>query len=180
MPLNIVTAYTQTLYQIAIKNALLSQIHTDVCNLLSIYNHNIGFKRFVNNPTLTKNYKQQLLHATLKPYFHSKTLAFLSFIINKGRYAHLKNIFEAFITQYKKHNKVQIAHLTTAKQLNAPRRHQLTTLSTKLTGHTCIELIEHINPALLGGYVLQIDDRQIDASLATQLKRLKHLIINQS
>lgn len=180
MSSNIITAYTQTLYQIALKNALLSQIHIDIDSLLTIYNHNIGFKRFVNNPTLTNTYKQQLLHTTLKPYLHNKTLSFLCFIIKKGRYAYLKSICEAFITQYKKHNKIQIAHVTTPKQINPPLKHQLSALATKLTGYTSIELIEHTNPSLLGGYVLQIDDRQIDASLATQLKRLKHLVINQS
>jgi len=173
---SIAQSYASTLYNIALKHTSLQSIYMDTCKLLDLYTQSINFRFFIKSPTLTKQKKQTLLQQSLKPYLNPTTLSFILFIFEKRRYTHFKNIFEAFKEQYKKHNKIQKAYVTTTKPINPSLKKQLIQLTTKITGHIHIELIEYINPALLGGYILKINDRQIDASLATKIKHLKYLI----
>jgi F-type H+-transporting ATPase subunit delta len=41
-----------------------------------------------------------------------------------------------------------------------------------------VQLAEKVDSSLIGGYVLRIDDRQIDASLKSRLNELKLQLVN--
>ena len=43
----------------------------------------------------------------------------------------------------------------------------------KLSNRKEVELIEKIDPALIGGFILNVGDRQIDASIKSRLNALK-------
>jgi F-type H+-transporting ATPase subunit delta len=51
-------------------------------------------------------------------------------------------------------------------------RKQFVRIAEKLTGKT-IELEEKVNAELIGGFILKINDRQLDESVRTQLNTLK-------
>ena len=36
-----------------------------------------------------------------------------------------------------------------------------------------VEVIEKINPDIIGGFIVRVDDKQIDASISRKLDRLK-------
>ena len=40
------------------------------------------------------------------------------------------------------------------------------------------EVTEEVDPFLIGGFVVKMDDKQIDASIATQLNRMKIELAN--
>jgi F-type H+-transporting ATPase subunit delta len=42
---------------------------------------------------------------------------------------------------------------------------------------TKIEISSNINPEIIGGMVLRLDDKQYDASVATQLKKVKQELL---
>ena len=39
--------------------------------------------------------------------------------------------------------------------------------------NSSIEVEEQVDPELIGGFVFRLDDRQVDASILTQIKELK-------
>ncbi|MEM7174079.1 MAG: ATP synthase F1 subunit delta [Bacteroidota bacterium] len=173
---NIADTYAQTLYQIASQSLHLAQVYEDISNLRLAFKKEKKINAFILNPTINKARKQAFLHGALKAYTHQKTLDFVLFVIAKNRFEHLASIFESFLNLYKKNHHIQPAHVTVAQALNASTRNQFKMLTTKLTGHSQVELVEEVNPSLLGGYILRVADKQIDASLARQLKRLIHLV----
>ena len=40
------------------------------------------------------------------------------------------------------------------------------------------EVTEEVDPSLIGGFIVKMDDKQIDASIATQLNRMKIELAN--
>ena len=40
-----------------------------------------------------------------------------------------------------------------------------------------IEITEKVDPAIIGGVILRVDDKQVDASIATQLKKIKSKLL---
>ena len=171
---HIATTYAQCLYQIAAQKAILTQVYKDICLVDDLYKIHPNLPLFLKNPILKPAKKQQVLQRTLQPYLHVQTLDFLLFVIKKKRYNSLLAIIQAFIAQYKKYKKIQPAHITTAQKLTPAHKANITALTAKIANCDTIELVEHTDPTLLGGYVLQIGDRQIDASLRTKLQRLKY------
>ncbi len=51
-------------------------------------------------------------------------------------------------------------------------RASLETIVKKLSNKQQVEIKEHIDPSLIGGFVLHVGDRQIDASVKGKLKVL--------
>jgi F-type H+-transporting ATPase subunit delta len=40
-----------------------------------------------------------------------------------------------------------------------------------------VDLTERVNENLIGGFILRIDDRQLDASVATQLRKVREELL---
>ena len=41
-----------------------------------------------------------------------------------------------------------------------------------------IELREQVDPSIIGGFVLRVEDQQINASIAAQLNKIKRELVN--
>jgi F-type H+-transporting ATPase subunit delta len=66
--------------------------------------------------------------------------------------------------------------LTTAIQIDQSVIEEVETLLEKeLDGK--VELTEKVNPDIIGGLILRIDDKQLDASVSTQLKKIKQQLL---
>ena len=67
--------------------------------------------------------------------------------------------------------------MVTPTPLTDELRKQFTDIVAKATGKT-VQLAEKVDNALIGGYVLTVGDRQIDASLRSRLNELKLQLVN--
>lgn len=69
-----------------------------------------------------------------------------------------------------------VAYVSSARPLEASLRKLVERKVTELEGKATIEIIESVEPALLGGVVIETPNKRYDASLATKLKRLKQAV----
>ena len=70
------------------------------------------------------------------------------------------------------HRGIVSGTITSAVELNEESRKKiLSKLSVTIQGE--LQLTEKINPALIGGFIITIGDKQIDASVSQQLKNLR-------
>jgi len=166
--------YAACLYQASTKQAIQKNVYKDLISLLDLLEQVPALLVFLKNPVPKRTQKQQVLQRLFKDRMQTQTLTFLLFVIEKRRYTLLVPIVKAFITQYKNTQKIQIVHLTTAQPLAADIQEQLDTFIVKHAATTNVELIKHINKSLISGFILHINDTQIDTSIRTKLQQLKH------
>jgi F-type H+-transporting ATPase subunit delta len=76
----------------------------------------------------------------------------------------------------RKDQNIKSAVLTTAAEIDAGTIKKVETLLGKELAAT-VELSTSVNPDILGGLVLRLDDKQYDASVATQLKKIKQSLL---
>ncbi len=69
--------------------------------------------------------------------------------------------------------------VTSATQLSDAVRGDLAGLLHKYSGKK-IQLIEHVDPTILGGMIVRLDDHQVDLSVAHQLRRFHHTMIEHA
>ncbi|RZL13118.1 MAG: ATP synthase F1 subunit delta, partial [Pedobacter sp.] len=77
-----------------------------------------------------------------------------------------------YLTQYNAKNNVVTATVVSATPLSDANRAALIADVEKGIGSKVI-LTAKVDPSLIGGFVLTVGDRQIDTSLASDLKKLK-------
>jgi F-type H+-transporting ATPase subunit delta len=70
------------------------------------------------------------------------------------------------------HRNQILAEVTTAVPMDDAMRKSVTEAAQSLSKNT-IQLTEKINPELIGGFIVRVGDRQLDTSIAAQIKQLK-------
>ena len=96
---------------------------------------------------------------------------FLALVIRNKRVEYLPAILHDYRVLYRKEHGITRAWLTTASE-NQELAGKLEELM-KLQGFTQIDFKTEINPDLIGGFVIQVEDKRLDASIASQLRDIR-------
>ena len=97
-------------------------------------------------------------------------------LVRKQRTALIEGIEDAFREMVNDTRGVATARVTTAVALDDGGRESVQTAVRRLTSAQTVELEEAVDPAILGGAVIQIGDHIIDGSVRTRLTGLRRSI----
>lgn len=166
--------YAKSLLDLAVERQQLDVIKADVDSLLAMA-ENRDLELLLLSPVVNPGKKQQVMQEVLeKAGADELTKTFLKVLISKGREVDLVGILEAFKQQYKRLQKISAVQLTSATELAEAElgaiRQQL--ISSGMT-ESDVEIETKIDPALLGGFVLEFGGKVYDASVAHKLQQIR-------
>ena len=144
--------YAKALLAFARERNALDVVHTEVLTLMDVLDEEEKI------PSCVKSLSEEMHR-------------FLQLVISNGRVAYLPFIFQSFINQYNRMAGITTATLTSATTTDDLQQKILDIL--QRAGYTKVDFATEVNPELLGGFVLRIDDLRLDATLATQLKNIR-------
>ena len=96
---------------------------------------------------------------------------FLVLVIHNKRVEYLPAIMHNYRVLYRKKKGITRAWLTTATE-NPALADKLAQLM-KLQGFTEVDFKTEVNPDLIGGFIVQVEDKRLDASIAAQLRDIR-------
>lgn len=96
---------------------------------------------------------------------------FITLVIRNKRVEFLPAILRSYRQLYRKENGITRAWLTTATE--NPELVERLTLLMKQQGFTKVDFKTEVDPKLIGGFIVQIEDKRLDASLSSQLKNIR-------
>ena len=96
---------------------------------------------------------------------------FLALVIRNKRVEYLPAILHDYRVLYRKAKGITRAWLTTATE-NPELADKLAQLM-KQQGFTEIDFKTEVKPDLIGGFIVQIEDKRLDASIASQLRDIR-------
>ena len=105
------------------------------------------------------------------------SLDLMDLVLKNSREAMLPQIANGFVSLYKKKNNILDVTVISATTLDNTTK-DLIIGKIKASFDGTIELIEKVDASLIGGFIVRIDDNQIDASIASQLSNLKNILLN--
>ena len=101
-------------------------------------------------------------------------MSFINIITAKKREGLLALIASSFITLYKAHKKIETATVITADPLDEALRVE-TINFIKKHGEDNVELTEKVDSTIIGGAVIRMGDKQLDASVSKAISELKQI-----
>jgi F-type H+-transporting ATPase subunit delta len=164
--------YAKSLIELAIEKGQLEQVFADMQWLQAVNKSNPDFVNLLRSPIIKADTKKKIVEAVTAGKLSQITTGFNTLLISKGREGNLPEIVTAFIDQYKKHKNIQVVKLTTASPVSDSLKTAIVEQVKKTAGFQHIELEEKVDPALIGGFVLQVGDQLVDASIAYDLKAI--------
>ncbi len=165
--------YAKSLLDLAIEQNSLDTTLEDVKFMESVCRQSSEFVMVLRSPVIHGDKKQNVIEALMDGKVHPLFQAFVKLLISKGRESNLPEILTAYMDQYKAMNNIKTVKLTTAVALNdAAKDEILAKVAASLPGKK-IEMTTAINPDLIGGFVLEMEDKLFDASIRKDLIDIK-------
>lgn len=165
--------YVKSLLQLAVEKNVLDEVHEDMLLFSKTVSENKSLELLLVSPIIKHSKKEDILLALFKEKVNALTLAIFSILTKKNREPLLPAIARQFHEAYNEYKQISKATVTTAAPLDDTLRAQILKLVQQLSSKSKVELSEKIDKSMIGGFVLNVGDRQIDASLKNKLKSLQ-------
>lgn len=165
--------YVKSLLGLAVEHKVLEEVHKDMQLLTLVCKENHAFVSVLRNPIIRHEKKQSILKKIFGGKVNKLTMAFINLVTAKNREPVLAEIATEFHNAYNVYKGIGKAHLTTTVAPDKDLLTSLEALSRKLSNMKTVEMQTAVNPDLIGGFVLNVGDRQIDASIRSKLRTLK-------
>jgi F-type H+-transporting ATPase subunit delta len=170
--LTVGTRYAKSLIDLAIEQNALEATKEDMTFFVQTLKANTQLQAVLRNPIISHDKKLKVLEGVFAGRVSANTLAFFKIMINKGRGEVLYPAAQEFVNLYNIKMKIVNAKVVSAAPLSEANKQEIIADVQRIAGQQVI-LQTVVDPALIGGFVLTVGDRQIDTSVATSLKKLK-------
>jgi F-type H+-transporting ATPase subunit delta len=138
---------------------------------------NKELKSFLNNPVFKTEEKLKTIEAIFGDKVDSITKGIISLLIKNKRLALLPFVAKQYQNLYKKSQNIESAIVTTAVPLTDALKEKVLEKIKKETNKN-ISLQNIVDESIIGGFILQIGDKQIDASVSGKLNSLSRKFEN--
>lgn len=163
--------YSRALFQSALENKILDEVNQDMI-LISEVCKIAEAKEFLHSPVIYPSKKQAILHKMFGDNVQKITLSLIDLIVKNGRESFIPAVARVFIHETKKYKGITESVLTTAVKVDDKIKKELTDLVSGVF-KTKIELEENIDTEIVGGFILRVDDKYIDASIRNKLRKIR-------
>ena len=168
--------YAKALIELSLEKGVMEEVHTDMQSFAQVVAANRGLDLMLQSPIVAHVKKYAVLKEIFQNRVHPVSFSIIEIITRKNREELLPSIATEFHKLYNSHKNIQVAEVTTTYPLDATQRQEFTDLVKRISGKQ-VELREKVDPGVIGGFVLQVGDQQIDESIKTKLQRLKYQMV---
>lgn len=163
--------YGGSLYDLAKEEGLTEQIHQELKQVIALFDANPDYWRFLATVSISKEERCKALDEALRGSVQAYLLNFMKILCENGTIGSMKGCAREFTRRYNEdHNIVEVRAVTAV-----PMNEKLTAaLKAKLEAALVktVELSCKVDPACMGGVLLELPGRQLDGTVKNRLEGL--------
>jgi len=168
--------YAKAILDLADSKGVAEAVGNDMALIASTINSNLELHTFIQNPTLTADIKENALLEVFADV-NGVTKGLFHLLFENKRFGILGAIATEFKDLLDEKNGVEIAKVTTAIPLT-PELEAKVMAKIKEFSNKTITIQNVVDPAIIGGFIIRIGDKQYNASVANSLQVLKRELNN--
>jgi F-type H+-transporting ATPase subunit delta len=168
----VASRYAKSLIDLATEQGSLEKAYADMKFIAELSKSNPDLVSFLRSPIIKTDKKQAVLKEVFGGKLDKLTSAYIELITNKKREMYLPEIANEFVNQYKEKKKILTAVVTTANGIDETTRKKIMEI---VKGGSSSEVVieEKINKDVIGGFIIRVGDKQVDATIARKLNQLR-------
>ena len=166
--------YAEALYDLGYEDGLIAAIEAAYGGVVAAIAATPDAVRFLDHPLVPRARKIAFLDAAF-PDLPEYLRNLFRLLVRNGRAGYIRAVYEEFRILHGIRARIARVKVTTAKPLSPQDRKRLTNHLAAALGSK-VELEERVEPSLLGGARLEIDDKVIDGTLRARLARLRAVL----
>jgi F-type H+-transporting ATPase subunit delta len=165
--------YAKSILDLSLERGQLEDVYKDMLFLHETCRSSREFVNFLHSPVIKPDKKGKIIDAILGGKISLLTMAFIKLLLHKERESYLPEIASAFVGQYKTYKGIRTVKLTTAVAVDEDVKKAI--LQKVQAGHDGqqVELDTAVREELIGGFILEVGDNMVDASIAHELNNIR-------
>lgn len=167
------TRYAKSLVGIATEKGELESVNKDIDFLNELITISPEFRLVLSSPVIKPEKKVAILGSVTKGKVGPITAGFFALLLRKSREGALPEIVTAFKDQYNEIRGIHKVRFITAQPVSEEQKKMVMAKLAEDTGMTNILLETKTDESLVGGFVLEYNNKIIDASLKYDLKKIR-------
>jgi F-type H+-transporting ATPase subunit delta len=168
----VASRYAKSLIDLSIEQGTLETVKQDMEQFIAVLRSNKELQAVLKNPIMKQDKKRNILQALFASKVHPSINSFFNIMVKKGRAGILYGTAQEFIREYNEYKGIVKATVTSATALSAANLEALRKVIAEETKAEIV-LTNQVDPNLIGGFIVKVGDKQIDASIAGRLHKLE-------
>ena len=164
--------YATALADCAVQRDEENRTFDEAGKLLDLMKSDKRLRQALSSPILRGDAKSAMLKQTFKQPMCSALDDFIQLVIRHHRETYLEFMLSSFQSLYKERHNICEAVLTTATPVEETFVRRVAAFAQKDNDNE-VRIRKEVRPELIGGFIFRIGDVMIDASISTQIARLK-------
>ena len=164
--------YARALYDAALEQDALVSIIADIDKLRELIEQSEEFTQLIQSPVLSPQFKSETFQQIFADAMQPLTINFFKLLALKQRERYLIAIMDVFSEIVDEAAGRLVAKVTTAVPITSVQEERLIEQLSAYSGKQ-VRLETTTDAQIQGGVIVQLDDTVFDASVASQLQRLK-------
>ncbi|MEM9441702.1 MAG: F0F1 ATP synthase subunit delta [Pseudomonadota bacterium] len=165
--------YAGALFDLAKDQGSLDQIQVDLSSLKRLLAESADLTRLIESPAISRDDQVTALTAVAKTAGASDlTTKFLGLLADKRRAFVLPDVIDSYASLLSEEKGEEQAEVISAIALTEAQAKDVQNKISQSVGKT-VTMTQRVDPSLLGGLVVRVGSRMIDASLKTKLHQLE-------
>lgn len=164
--------YSKALMSMAKEASKVDAIYADMAFISKTIQDSKDLELTLKSPIIKSDKKSAILNQVFSSNVSEISSKFIALVVDRNREDMIGEIANAFIMQYKKEMNIISAEVTSAIKLDEELRAKVLKI-VKGEGTSEVELKEKVDPSIIGGFIIRVDDKQVDASIARKFADLK-------
>ena len=170
--------YAKSLLDLSGEMKKLDEVRNDMIFLDKIIKGSREFKVMLSSPVIKSDKKYKIISAVTKDQLSEITNTFIKLLCSKNRESNFPEIVHSFLEQYNGLKGLHSATLTTAAPISAELAESFKKKIKDASTFEHLDLETKVDESLIGGFVLEVEGKLVDASILRDLNDVKKQFAN--
>lgn len=163
--------YAKAILETARSKGVEVSVDKDMTLIASTVASNAELRDFIQNPVISAD-KKESAFAEIFADVDPVTRSLFTLLLSNNRFEIIDDVALQYNSQFNELSGVEVAKVTTAipmdSEMESKVRAKISTFSDKK-----INIVNIVDPSIIGGFILRIGDQQYNASVSNRLQTLK-------
>jgi F-type H+-transporting ATPase subunit delta len=167
--------YAKALFELALEKSAVEDVYQDSLMITRVCEESKELRLLLKSPIINSGKKLTIIREIFEKNIHQITLTYLLIMVRKNREAFVPAIAVKLAELYQAYKNILTVHFSSPVLPDEETKKQVLALMEKFTTFD-VDLKAEIDASLIGGFVLNWEDKQYDASIRREIDDLRSTI----
>ena len=173
--------YAKALLDFARLSKSEDKVYAEVLQFIESWNKVPQLSKVLGNPLLPAEQKEMVICQAASSAVSPTFQKFTALVVAHRRESFMLFIAHSYVSLYRKMKHISIGKLITAVPASKSVAHRLEKMVEAESASAVDVILEtQVDPSIMGGFIFQIDDLRLDASVRSQFEQIKKQFVEKN